>query len=105
MNTSHTTKRIIGGALLSGGLAVAGLKYGHGYRPGPPGPRSALSRPLRHRRQWLGSTEEVVPRGTVAGDRKSRHRPISWLGHDRMSHLLLPLARDGQRLEHDLGRR
>jgi hypothetical protein len=34
MNTPRTLKRIIAGALLSGGLAVAGLGAVHRYRAG-----------------------------------------------------------------------
>lgn len=62
MNTPHNLKRIIGGALLSGGIAVADLGMAAGTAQAHPGPVPLHPGPAPHRRQRLGPTEALVPR-------------------------------------------
>ena len=57
------------------------------------------------RRQRLGPATSLVPgTGALAGDRQSHHRPVE-LGLECLPYLLLPLAGNGKRVQHDLGRR
>jgi hypothetical protein len=59
MNGTHNLKRIIAGALLSGGIAVAGLGLAAGTAQPSPGsrrwPPGAQGNPCRGTPQWCGT--------------------------------------------------
>src|SRR6476646_3699602 len=63
----------------------------------------ALARESLRPTTAVGAPTTLVPGGTTrARDRKPRHRPTE-LGLERLPHLLLPLAGNGQRLQPHLG--
>ena len=75
MNTNHKVKKVIVGALLSGGVALAGFGLtagtAHAFRPQPEPPgslSSPLPQPLVAPRQGVKYEDGLVPEGVIIYD-------------------------------------
>jgi hypothetical protein len=84
MNTTHTPRRVLAVALLSGGVALAGIGLAADTAQAQTGIAPQFSWPHRGR-QLLGSSS-LVPWVTLAGERCR-------LGHEHLPHLVLGARR------------
>ena len=104
MSTRPHLNRVAAAALLSVGVAAAGVGLAAGHRAGPPRRSRAAGLLARVSARQPIRPMPLVPRRSPGPDRQSPCEP-SGLGQQRLPHLLVRVSRAGQcRSEHLRGR-